>query len=396
MKKFFVLIILFSVAITAFSQTDKIATTWLLTKAVSDDKIEEPYIVFEFHENGKMITMDMEVGDWKYDETENKIVMKSEFDKDFNGDCKIKKLNRKKLVLEKGNVTLYFSKIYPEKILTDNKNSKLSGDWKIQNSEDATIVLKIKLPDSYVLINSQDGVTETSKGNWMYNGRNESVIFIGLSRKIKGNNKITRISDNQIELENNGNIIKAIKQNASENKIERLLYEYSDFDEESNIESHLPWNDFYQMLEYLKNVESLNYNRGKLIAETNVFKNNTILSMVDVNIEEQIIEFTNLFLSVVDTSQYSQNIKGGLMEMYNDYFPKEELWPNKNLGNKIITVPAGTFECTVVQGFVGEEKFKYWMINEKPGVYARIINEKKSVFGDLEYFVFELKEIINK
>ena len=118
--------------------------------------------------------------------------------------------------------------------------------------------------------------------------------------------------------------------------------------------------------------------------------------MVDVNIEEQIIEFTNLFLSVVDTSQYSQNIKGGLMEMYNDYFPKEELWPNKNLGNKIITVPAGTFECTVVQGFVGEEKFKYWMINEKPGVYARIINEKKSVFGDLEYFVFELKEIINK
>jgi hypothetical protein len=62
-----------------------------------------------------------------------------------------------------------------------------------------------------------------------------------------------------------------------------------------------------------------------------------------------------------------------------------------------LTVKAGTFTCTTVELFSdNEEKIKLWLINDKPGVVAKIIIEKEDLFGAVEYKMFELTKIIEK
>ena len=63
--------------------------------------------------------------------------------------------------------------------------------------------------------------------------------------------------------------------------------------------------------------------------------------------------------------------------------------------NITVDVPAGTFTCTVIEGFDGDDKVKYWMINDKPGVYAKIVTIG-DMFGELRYVVTELTEIRQK
>jgi len=119
------------------------------------------------------------------------------------------------------------------------------------------------------------------------------------------------------------------------------------------------------------------------------------LSKIETDADKQSVRFTNLSFSQGDTSQFSENYKGGMMEQYNNFFPKDEPWPYRISGIETVTVPAGTFKCTVVEGFDSETKVKYWMINDLPGVYAKIIEEKTDPFGELEYKLFELEEIKN-
>lgn len=82
--------------------------------------------------------------------------------------------------------------------------------------------------------------------------------------------------------------------------------------------------------------------------------------------------------------------------MYNNFFPEKELDTYRITGTEKITVPAGSFTCTVVEGFLDEEKYKYWMINEKPGIYAKVITEGLDWRNKLSYTIRELEEIKQK
>jgi hypothetical protein len=43
-------------------------------------------------------------------------------------------------------------------------------------------------------------------------------------------------------------------------------------------------------------------------------------------------------------------------------------------GIQEITTPAGTFTCTILNLDADGEVIKAWMINERPGVYAKYMN----------------------
>ena len=61
--------------------------------------------------------------------------------------------------------------------------------------------------------------------------------------------------------------------------------------------------------------------------------------------------------------------------------------------NEQIITPAGTFECTVIEAvnYSGVLK-KLWMVNDKIGVYAKIIEEDTDEnFG--HYYIYELQKI---
>ena len=147
------------------------------------------------------------------------------------------------------------------------------------------------------------------------------------------------------------------------------------------------------MLSVLQNIKKLVYRRSQLMEDVNTYKNGKILAKIDVNIEKQNVTFTNYTITKNDTSQFSQNYKGGLSERYNLFFPRDELYPYRIVGEESVSVSAGNFDCTVIEGLDGENKIRLWMITDKPGIYAKVITEAESMFGKRDYTVLELEKM---
>nr|NQU91417.1 hypothetical protein [Bacteroidota bacterium] len=371
MKKTALFLLLTALAIMGNAQKSKIEGSWLMIKAEVGGEVQEPYFITDFKENGTMEIMGMDAGSWKYDKNSHTIVMESELDKDFSGESKIISITENELVVVKNEAKLFYIKINPDEILENNKVSGLGGTWKIENAENTEVsqLLKFELPDAFVLIEMEYGATSTTRGTWIFNTNDETLTLIGRTQLLRGKSTIQSFSTEKLVLENKGSIVIAMKQNDDSNKVERLTFEFKEFEDEntgeyiSSDESGLPWLEFEEMVSFLGNVEYIKYRQGSLIEEMNSFNYSTILSTIAVNSEEQTVEFTNLSISDGDTMQYSQNYKGGLMESYNYFFPKEGPMPYRIPGTESVTTAAGTFECTVVEGFDGFDKVKYWLIS---------------------------------
>ena len=391
MKKIIIIYIIILSGFTLKAQESKIIGSWLATKVDIAGEIQNPYVIKEYTKEGKMVMMGMEIGTWSYNKTTNEIEMLSDFDKDFNGNDKILTLTDKELIADKDGTKVTYLKLDFEQISKENKTSKLVGEWNLKNDLGETQLLKIELPDTFYFTNAAVGHTTKSKGTWAYNSKEKTVLFIGRSSLLKGISTIKELSENKFVLEKNGIEIIANKQALTTPPIERLSFEYEDFPEEQ-IENS-PWQDFEALLNGLKTVKYLKYKQSKLIPNTTAFKYNTLLSKINVNSEDKRISLANLSISKKDTMQYSESVKGDLMNSYNNFFPQEEPSPFRLVTTETITVPAGEFNCKVFEGFDGETKIKYWMIIDKPGVYAKIIREGLNPFEELEYSIIELEEI---
>lgn len=395
MKKISFLLLFFAVTLNA--QTEKITGNWLMTKVESNGETNEVYQTFEFKADGKLFAMGMDVAVWKYDETANSIILNSQMDKDFNGIGKILKLTGEELILDKDGAKFYYSKLNYDEIYKNNEKSGLTGVWEIENDEGAQQIVKFEEPDNYAFIDIYQGVTEKASGNWIYNPDEKSLIVVSFHNPLRGKSKITEIGSDKLVIEKEGETFTAKKENSDSEAIERLTFAEEDFPEEQP-EIQLPeaWYDLEWMSDELNGVKELKFKSGKLVNETNTFNYTTYISKVTVDMEKPSVKFTNLVDEGGELTQYSENYKGGLSERYNNFFPKEKPYPYRLVGVEKITVPAGTFECTVIEGFDMDTKVKYWMINDMPGVYAKTIKEGESPFGDLDYIVTELEEIVYK
>lgn len=184
-------------------------------------------------------------------------------------------------------------------------------------------------------------------------------------------------------------MINAFAQETKSGKIEMLSFTHEDLPEITDPETFLPWMDSGKMIFVLKDVKHVKYRRESVTEK----KVSTILSKIAVDTLNQSVEFTNLMITKNDTMQFSQNYKDEMSEAYNYFFPRNEMMYYRLVGVETLEVPAGKYECTVLEGFDDETKVKYWMINDKPGVYAKIIEEGEDHFGNLEQIVYELEEI---
>jgi len=391
MKKLLLLIAVLLYSIGVYSQS--ITGSWLITKVEMGDNIQEPFFIIDFKENGSMEALEMEIGSWSHDASSDIINMTSEFDKNFNGEHKIVTLNDEELIIDKGEERVYYLRLDKDAILKNNEASKLEGTWNIENDNESLLLLKFETPDSFVLINSDGGMTETTNGTWIYNPTNNSLIVIGFTDLLGGVNKITTLEDDKLVLENNGTTIVCSRDNSSPDEIERLKFEFEDLEENVNSDYIIPTYGLSEIIESLTNVNYLNFKLGILIEEMGTLKYKTTLSYIETDIEQQSVLFSNFEVYQGDTMQYSQNYKDEMSEAYNDFFPFYEPEIFRIVGVETINIPAGTFECTIIEGFIGYTKVKYWMINDKPGIYARIIKEGESMFDNLEYSVMELIEI---
>ncbi len=372
-----------------------ITGNWLMVKVKSGDKLIESYFFTDFDKNGTVKIMGNKVGSWVINKTGDKIIIKSPRLRKLNGENKILELTDKKMVLEKEGIMFYYLKIDKNKIKDKNNNSNLTGVWKILTDDNSVKYIKFDTPDSFLFLHIDGGMTDTVTGSWIFNPKDKEVLIISFSPLFRGKRKILNFGSKEFIWKNNGKQVKLIRQVPEKNKIERLLFKEDDFPEDNNDEEKLPWREFQEMSSVLKNIKSVKYKKSTLVNELNVFVYSEILSEIKVDEEKQKVIFTNYTINRDNKNRYSERYKGGLNEMYNYFFPKEEPMPYRITGIETIEVPAGKFRCTVVEGFDGETKVKYWMINDKPGIYAKMITEEQIVSNKLVYSVYELT-IINK
>ncbi len=400
-KLTFILIAIMVLASTAVAQ--KIEGTWLFTKVVVEDKVHEPLTVIEFNADGLIMTQGINVGSWSHNQKEGKLIMKTNHDKDFDGDCDIISLSQKELNFEKNGEKWFLSRLNMDEIAKKNSESGLIGSWRFASdtNNDVTRVLNFKAPDSFTLIEKQAGMESQNGGMWIFNGQEKSLLILARGTKINGKNRILKISNKELILENSGEKISIQKLNSQKNEIERLSFTQDMFiDENDNYlyeadEEKLPWNNPYQMMMSLKDTDQLIYNYASLIVDTEIFESKTLKADVETNENKEMLIIDFIFYgydryNLPDNTQLPSSQLNFRFD-YKTYPLKDYLF--RISGEEIITTKAGTFNCTLLEAYdsLKEESYKLWMINDKPGVYAKIIADKSGVFG--HYHIYELTNI---
>ncbi len=405
MKKTSILIVLITLVISAYAQTEKIVGSWLMTKAETSKGVQKPYQITDFNEDGHMVMMGWEVGTWQYNKKNHSLVLKSDFDKDFNGEGKIEKITEKELVVLKDGVKMSYLKVDYNTVAENNEKSGLYGSWdfKDQSYPDLVLYVTFKAPDEFSIIEKEPGMQSESSGMWIFDSENRELLMIGLrgSDKFSGKNSLALLDEDNIELDNKGLVFKANRLKASTIKIERLAFTESDFYNEDgdykyyDEEQKLPWLNWPEMKNDLLNVHQLVYNYSTLIEGTEAFNTKTLTADVKASLEEDGFNIDYIFdgfdrytLPEDAELRFNGEYSYPLYPLEDDTF--------RVVGQEQITTPAGTFDCTVVEAFSDSRTAKkLWMINDKIGVYAKIIEDNSDEnFG--HYAVYELQEIINK
>ncbi len=133
------------------------------------------------------------------------------------------------------------------------------------------------------------------------------------------------------------------------------------------------------------------YKYSVLIEDAETFESKTLKADVSATLDEERASIDFIFngydrYNLPDDTELRSN------ENYSDI-----LFPLKGdtfriSGEEEITTPAGTFQCLVLE-IMGDFDTckKAWMIKDKPGVYAKIIEDQPGNFG--HYSVYELQEI---
>ncbi len=379
-----------------------VAGDWLMTKMETQNGAKDVYAPVSFQKNGDFLAMGMKMGTWTFDEKANVVKIVSQQFKAANGDNKVLKLDKGEMLLQSTLAKIYFKRIDKEKIVAENKASGLMGTWKLASDDDQILQLLVfKAPDSLLYVEKEPGVTSRASGSWIFNKKDNTLIVIMMGHRtdFRGLNKISMGKD-EFTLVNKGKTIKATKEK-SIGKIEHLNFKSDDFyDADGNFkyekdEEKLPWNDHYALLDYLKTVHQLTYKYSVLIPDARVFKSKTFHAGVTMKNDNQKVCVDYIFNGydkehLPDDTALPPNCFDE--SSYNKLFPLKQA-DFRIAGKEQVTTPAGTFQCTVIEALGDFDTMeKMWMINDKPGVYAKIIMEKKDPdFGF--YKVYELQGI---
>ncbi len=399
MRRIYLLLIVVLLGSTSLmAKNVPVTGKWLLTKVEMGEKSQDVYSDINFREDGYAEMGGRVFGNWKYDKKKKLFTIESEMIKEFSGERKVEKLNAGELILKGPKVKMFFIKLDEEKIKAENENSGLEGIWKTGNVDGVVYSLVFELPNKFSSSESSDGSNSTSKGEWIYNGNDKTIIIMTSGRKFRGRNKIVAMNKTELKLKNKGETFSFTKFEKPDIKIERLTFSEDDFYDEngdykySEDTEKLPWKDYYSILESLKKVKQLVYNFNVLNTNIDAFETKTLTANVVVDSDEETVIFDNIFKGI-DRASISddEEMPTTNADSNNPIFPFEDN-SFRVAGEEEITTPAGTFKCTAVEATGDfDEKIKLWMINDKPGIVAKAILDQEGSFG--HYYLFELTEI---
>ncbi len=365
MMRYRILVALFLLGILpALSQKSPVGS-YILERIITPGGEEESFLPTTFQTGGKILITDIPFGTWK---RENGKIRLSFQKPDFDG---LYAMHQEKgvMTLQNEKFSFTYRAYHPE----DNEKLPVLGVWKQTNSPENTLV-GFSLPDQVVSVKFQAEMTETSKGTWLYVPGDQTLMIFGLMDELRGKGKIQTVDDEHFSFHIEGQDLDF--ERVKEAKPDLLSFREDDFPEDSDDSDQLPasWRDENEIKENFQHISSIQYLKKTYLTELGVFKTDTIVEKISV--DEQYVKIARYQVNGKDSIQLKEIRKGGLYNRFNPFYPQEEPGFYRVAGKDKISIPAGTFDCTVVEGVRGEELYKYWMIDHLPGVYARIINDK--------------------
>jgi len=381
----------------------KVCGNWLITKVKVDGQEQGVYMPINFLENGDMEVSGRNMGTWSNEQKKKIILITSEKFKELNGSNDVKEINEQVLVIENSGARVQLMRLDKPKIAIDNQSSGLIGAWLVKDEKnpDVTKILMLKAPDVINYLEHSSSMETTCNGTWIYDAEKTSLIVMGRVPGLKGENEVVKKGDVHLELINEGRHFLASRKDQNSSDIERLTFTGADFySPEGDYkyeedEQKLPWHDPYILLTSLADVQHLVYEYSALIDETGVFDHKQLTAEVTVNKGDEVVNIDFIFCGY-DQYNLPEDValppnQINVSQCANKFYPQLEM-VFRVIGNEQLMTPAGTFDCTVIEGVDSfEVRKKCWMVNDRPGVYAKIIEDKPGDFG--HYIIYELQEM---
>jgi len=391
MKQTLLIFLLFWLVKPSFAQKPTLTGHWLLVSIETKAKKMNPYYQVEFKNNGKMAMRNYEIADWKLEN--DKLILQSNVDKKLNGTCDILTFKNDKFVYKKEGEIFRFERYDPEEVRKNKIYQNIVGVWKIFGT--ATTVLKFDTGGSFTELVSDQSGTVTSKATWLYVPKQKLIIIKGDVDVLQGVSKLVSQTETLMVVKNN-KVNYTLDKSPKVKDVSHLEFTYDEIAENESDISALPWNDEL-LYNFLPNISSIYYNKATYEPEVSAFLYQNLKSDVEVDLQTPKIVFNNYQLVDEEAIMTSKTVKANLQNAFNPFFPQKPLAPYRVKDwNKILKMDDQDYNCTVVEGFDGDDKVTYWMLNDYPGIYAKIINENDGDFGLPHYIMYELQHIENK
>jgi hypothetical protein len=383
-------VVAFSLSLTAGNFS--INGTWLLTNVKQGNKTQDVYFVLNFAENNILKINQNPIGKWNFNSQKQTISITSNVIKDIEGNYSLKNKNNKQITLSNDKLTIYLTKYDYDKVVSENKKSKLDGTWVISSNKTHTL-LTLNIPDAFEIIEKEAiGVTSKVTGNWIFNSKNNSLILTTQNSDYKGLYNIIDKNKSLFTAKHNNKKLTFTKLKQPEITVERLQWEDDDFyteDGDFKYENDIykyPFNNSEEIDFTYENISKLIYNYYKLLDNGKTFETKEVTTAINSD-SGNTPNIENIFNG--EEQDKTQLVK---FDEFKYIFPVNCRVFKFN-GEEQITVPAGTFNCIVIEGMDNfDEKIKIWMTQDKPGIPIKIIKDlNEEPFG--HYYVFELKEI---
>ena len=280
------------------------------------------------------------------------------------------------------------------------QESKIAGNWKLTQVEaNGEIEKDIKL----VFIFAEKGIFKLAKdansrtmdaGTWKYNKKKNATVLVSeIDKDFRGEAEIIKLTDTELVFKKEGAIStfnKLAKMNPPA-KVEMekpiLSFEMEDlydnengFDEKAEARK-LPWR-IEAVVNYLKgkNEVLFQYTSFPDTREADTWGVSTKFNYNEVDQTLDARDYSYVQKDFIDMTEnpISFDVFKENKEDFR-FYPEDELDYYKVVStNEILKTNLGSFECTVVEGYGRfQEKIQYWMVNNQPGVFAKIIKVKE-------------------
>ncbi len=370
------------------SRAQTIDGTWLLEKVEKGDKVQKPYILTVFDKNGKVSMRDKEIGKWK--KAGDKIIINSPLFPKLDGTGDIVKLNDEKLVYKKGDLVFTYIRYNKNLIIKSPVYKKLLGTWKMGGDQTSIFLFDKGFQFTQLVRFENNNGTMTTKGQWLLLPDNKTLVLEADIEDLRGESKIIQLNDDLMELIYKGVQFQLDKLPAT-SPPEALVFTYEEIENTETDEHDLPWSE-EALYGYLKNHHEISYERKTYEKEVKTFLTDYLISKIYVDENKPQIKFVYYLQNKEEEIKQKEVIKAHLQNTYNRFFPEKAISPYRIVSNnEKINVNGTTYYCTLVEGFDGDEKVKYWMINDMPGIFAKIIRDNPQ--NPSYYISYEINDI---